>query len=240
MTDEERSALAGEYVLGTLDAAERAEVERALPGDPALAAEIRQWERRLAPLAVSTPEGTSPPPSAWYAIESRLPQSAQRADPAGGAEIIEMRRKVGIWRTATIAVTALAAALALTIFLGPTLNDQIAGEQFLAVVDREGAAPAILVNVDTGIGIVTAQSLAAEAPPERSLELWYIGEGQQPLSLGVMDEVGARIQVATADIANFNPDGAVFAITDEPRGGSPTGDPTGDVVFQGRLVRAIF
>ncbi len=48
MTNEERTALAGEYVLGTLTAAEREAVERALPNGAALQDRVRRWEARLA------------------------------------------------------------------------------------------------------------------------------------------------------------------------------------------------
>lgn len=233
MTDEQR-ALAGEYVLGTLSVAERDEAERLLRSSSSFAAEVQMWRRRLAPLNAGLAP-VAPPPELWSRIEARMGGTVSAA-PSGGV-VVELRRKVGIWRTATIAVTALAAALALTLFLGPQLRGT-APEQYVAVLDSpEG--PSIVVGVNTTTGVVTAYSVAAVAPPDRSLELWYIGDGQAPLALGVLDEVGARLEFATADIRGFSPSGAIFAVTDEPRGGSPTGDPTGPVVLAGGLVRAL-
>ncbi|MFI4996795.1 MAG: hypothetical protein ACHQAQ_13565, partial [Hyphomicrobiales bacterium] len=60
--DDEIEALAGEYVLGTLDAAERASVAARRRREPALDAAIEAWEHRLAPLdeetqAIEPPEG---------------------------------------------------------------------------------------------------------------------------------------------------------------------------------------
>lgn len=233
MTDEQR-ALAGEYVLGTLDAAERAEAERLVHTDAAFAAEVRMWRRRLDPLNAGIAP-VAPPPGLWSRIEAGMDEGPAATAPG---MVVELRRRVGIWRTATIAVTALAAALALTLFLGPQPRGT-AAEQYVAVLDSAEGPTAILVEVDAGTGIVTATSIAAVAPADRSLELWYIGDGQRPRSLGVLDAVGSRIEVAIADIPDFSPAGAIFAITDEPRGGSPTGDPTGPVVLVGGLVRAL-
>src|SRR5262245_10674381 len=43
--------IAAEYVLGVLGAEERREIERRLPREPALAAEVAFWEERLGVLA---------------------------------------------------------------------------------------------------------------------------------------------------------------------------------------------
>ena len=243
MTHEEKSALAGEYVLGTLSAAERANVERALATDPELASEVRFWQRRLSGLNAAA-KPVEPPAGVWAGIERGLggqpqPSVPPRAVPLGG-EIIELKRKVGIWRTATIATAALAAALAAVVLLGPGLGLNPPAARYMAVLDRppgmEGR-PEIFVEVDAATATVTAYSVAATAPSERSLELWYIGAGDAPVSMGVLDAIGARIVMAAADLPAFDPIGATFAITDEPRGGSPTGAPTGEIVFIGELIQ---
>jgi anti-sigma-K factor RskA len=113
-----------------------------------------------------------------------------------------------------------------------------AGERYVAIVNRGGDLPALLVNVDIATGIVAVRSVSAEAPPDRSYELWYIGEGQDPFSLGIVDRIGGELRVSIDDVRNFEPTEAVFAITDEPRGGSPTGAPTGPVVYTGVLLPA--
>jgi anti-sigma-K factor RskA len=242
MTHEEKTALAGEYVLGTLNATERANVERALSTDAELASEVRFWQHRLAGLNAAA-KPVEPPPGIWAGIERGLGNQPQqsvpsRAVPLGG-EIIELKRKVGIWRTATIATTALAAALAAVVVLGPGLGLNPPPERYVAVLDQADGPPAIVVDVDAATRTVTAYSVAAAAAPERSYELWYIGEGAPPVSMGVLDEVGARIVMAAADLPAFNPVGATFAVTDEPRGGSPTGVATGEIVFIGEMIRTI-
>ncbi len=71
MTDEEKDALAAEYVLGTLAADERANAEGQITSDPAFAELVRQWERRLGELNVMV-EAVEPPPQVWDRIKSGL------------------------------------------------------------------------------------------------------------------------------------------------------------------------
>jgi anti-sigma-K factor RskA len=52
----------------------------------------------------------------------------------------------------------------------------------------------------------------------------------------VIDRAGGGLTIRTGNIAGFNPVDAVFAVTLEPRGGSPSGDPTGPIVYSGKLV----
>ena len=71
MTEEERQALAGEYVLGTLNAAEA----RAVRDNPEMTEAVAEWEARLAPLhALAQPE--APPPDLWARIDRRLTDAA--------------------------------------------------------------------------------------------------------------------------------------------------------------------
>ena len=70
-TDDDIDAIAGEYVLGTLDPAERSVVAARRQREPALDAAIRDWEQRLAPLDAETRE-IAPPVGLWTRIERRL------------------------------------------------------------------------------------------------------------------------------------------------------------------------
>ena len=63
--------LASEYVLGTLSAARRSEVEQRLPGDAALRAAVLAWEEKLLPLT-SLAEPLDPSGSLWSRIEGSL------------------------------------------------------------------------------------------------------------------------------------------------------------------------
>ncbi|WP_425274613.1 anti-sigma factor, partial [Pseudomonas cyclaminis] len=60
--------LAGEYVLGTLPAEQRAEVEQRLPHDAQLRAAVDAWEQRLLPLTALA-EPVLPSAQLWRRIE---------------------------------------------------------------------------------------------------------------------------------------------------------------------------
>ena len=241
MTPSERDFQAGEYVLGTLPADERAAVERAFPGDADLRAEVRAWERRLAPLAARLPEDT-PPHRVWTALERLLGPET----PAEGAKAVvsfadravldRLRRSRAVWRGVAAAAGSLAAALALFIAVD-RWQPRGAGGQFIAAVNRGGDLPALLVRVDTREGVVRVRPLAAETPSGRSLELWYIGADQQARSLGILDDPNRPVPLPSVARQAGPVEGATLAVTVEPPGGSPTGVATGPIVYSGRLVR---
>ena len=72
MMDDDRDGLASEYVLGTLDADERAQAEALMLVDPGFADTVRRWERRLGELNVLV-SAVEPPPAVWDRIKAQLP-----------------------------------------------------------------------------------------------------------------------------------------------------------------------
>ena len=64
--------LAGEYVLGVLDAAAWREASLRLRTDDAFAAEVRRWEDRLAPLLLESRDA-APSRDLWPDIRRALP-----------------------------------------------------------------------------------------------------------------------------------------------------------------------
>lgn len=127
--EEDRDGFAAEYVLGTLDAEERAHADALILVDPAFAATVRGWERRLGELhALVAP--VEPPAPLWERIKAGLastgqaelqlpevpPPPPQAGADAPGAEIIHMRQRMQRWRGVS-AITALAAACLVGIVL---------------------------------------------------------------------------------------------------------------------------
>src|SRR5262245_27343881 len=64
-------ALAAEYVLGTLDAGERAQARALLTVDPGFIAKVQFWERRLGELHTMV-EPVEPEPGLWLRIKARM------------------------------------------------------------------------------------------------------------------------------------------------------------------------
>jgi anti-sigma-K factor RskA len=225
---EELQALAGEYVLGTLDPEERAEAKRLLAGDPDFASAVAAWQHRLDPLNAAVAPVT-PPADLFRRIEHRLGEP-------GSAKILKLERHLRHWRAATLAMTALAASL-IGFIVAPPRGQP--AHHFVAAVQQGGQQPVFVVAVDTAKGIIAVRPVAAR-PPEsgRDYELWAVGGGRpQPQSLGLlalkdMNLPAARLESSSS--ASFGD--TVFAVSLEPRGGSPTGQPTGPVLWTGKLV----
>ncbi|MGU3539620.1 anti-sigma factor [Methylobacterium sp. A54F] len=223
--DADRDLRAAEYVLGTLPPAERAAfaIERSI--DPAAEAAARAWESRLAPLDAAAPE-VRPDARVWARIAAALPGAvAANDDDRVGA----LTRKLRFWRGAAAAGGLLAAGLALAVGAG-LLRPQPAG-RYIAVVQSGGAQPALIVSVDTATGTAQVRPVEAAAPAGRSLELWYVAAGAAPRSLGLVGAAPGRVAVPGADASG------VLAVSSEPPGGSPTGQPTGPVLYTGKLIR---
>lgn len=127
--EDDIDGLAAEYVLGSLDPVERAEVEARRQGDPALEAAIGAWQLRLAPLLDQEP-GISPPDHVYLQVLARIAGRPGGRPPAGpgSANVVPLRvvGGSGRWRTIAASVTALAACVALAlgwfsyVHVGPT------------------------------------------------------------------------------------------------------------------------
>jgi anti-sigma-K factor RskA len=239
MTNDPRSILAGEYVLGTLSGAERDAFEVDLADDQQLQVAVQAWERRLAPLAgmnvLERPSST-----VWAEIERKLDSEIPRAatSPASGATIIQLRRSVRVWRGFTAASGALAAGLALFIIAGERLRPAEPGQDYVAVVNRGGDLPALIVKVDTREGVVRVRSLAAQTPADKSLELWYVTAGQAPKSLGLVENSKGPV-VLPASLRQSDVEGGSIAVSVEQKGGSTTGVPSNQIVYQGKLIKDV-
>ena len=218
---EARDALAAEYVLGTLEAREAAEVARALERDADLAAAVARWDARFAPLtALTLPE--APPPDLWSRIEAALDPTPR--PPA-------RRAWFDAWKLGTFGAAAVAAGLAAFLLLRPPPQPQL-----MTVLLTEREQPAWLVQADAE-GLRLAALNTRPAPPDRVLELWALPQGAAaPTSLGLIPHDG-RLTVRPATIRPHP--GMLIEITLEPPGGSPTGRPTGPVQFIGRLAPAL-
>jgi anti-sigma-K factor RskA len=235
---EESEITAAEYVLGTLHADERTLFATVLANDAEARAAVAAWEKRLAPLSAAVDE-VEPPPSVWRRIETALPSPLpfgviQGGAAYGGDETTAVRRSLQRWRAAAVAASALAAGLAIFVVDRELIRHPIIQPAYVAVVNRGGDQPALIVRVDLSNGTVYVRPVAAEAPSGKSLELWYIGPGKAPKSMGVVSG-GNAIKMPLP--AGLSLEKATFAVTVEPKGGSPTGDPTGPVIYSGQLVK---
>jgi anti-sigma-K factor RskA len=225
----ERAALAGEYVLGTLDARTAAAMRAAVETDAELRAEVEAWERRLAPL-VDTVAPAEPPADLLPRIEAAL--DARAAAPSRVVPLARVPRASLVWKVWAGGATALAAGLAAFLVLRPAPEEP----RYVAVLQQDRAAPAWVVEASPSRGIVLAGAVNPRPVQEgRVMQLWGLPPGATaPTSLGIVPPDG-RLEV---DPRVLRPqEGMLVEISLEPPGGSPTGRPTGPVLFIGRLER---
>ena len=124
--------------------------------------------------------------------------------------------------------------------VAPSACNRPPANQMSAVLVADANQPAYLARVDASGGLQLAAAVSAggvrpHAPAGRSLQLWGLPPGATtPRSLGVLPRDAGPFNV-TAGALRAVPD-MLILISQEPEGGSPTGLPTGPVVFYGRLV----
>lgn len=224
---DDRSVAAAEYVLGTLDADARAELERRLPGDPALRAEVYAWQDRLLPLATRGP-AAEPPADLWPAIAARV--APPRADAANDAVWRSRQR----WRATALLAMAASVALAAVLVLRPP-ETQVRYITLLQAPDTQRTGWVVEAISGERIRLVPLEPGAA-LPPDRSLQFWTKPQGaERPTSLGLV-QPGTRLELPAQRSPGLG-EQQLFELTLEPRGGSPTGLPTGPILFVGRSLR---
>lgn len=223
-TPERIERLAAEYVMGSLRGRARQRFERWMMDSVAVRREVWYWETRLAELAEVVPEQTSPE-RVWRSIGQRLWPTAT---PSPGA--------AGRWLLATWSSLATAAVMVLAVVLWQT--PPVVEPRFLAgaIVEQDVDDPLWVVSEAAHEHRLSLRPVAAQpAAQDRDYELWVVPENGTPLSLGVVP-VGEVYQVTLDDEARAAlSQSRTLAISLEPRGGSPTGAPTGPILHVARL-----
>jgi anti-sigma-K factor RskA len=214
----------------------------------------------------AVPLGAMPPAVESPSIEptpSPPPQAeAPQREAASTAQIIELSRRAGRWRGAALAIAALAAAFAGLVvvremrpeLMPDPLQPRVVEKQvevvktvevpsprpaqYVAVLQRDAESPAFLLTFDLEKRTLTVRTVRAERQPGKAYELWLVSDRfNSPRSLGLIgdEQFTQRAQLANYDAVTINR--ATYAVSVEPEGGSPTGAPTGPVVYSGKLLQ---
>jgi anti-sigma-K factor RskA len=177
----------------------------------------------------------------WDRIEERI-ASHGRVDggiapvvAANDNRVDEFRRSARGWRLAFAAATALAASLAAFIVYHELPGGNgLQGAGYVAIVGQKDGRPALIVNVDPASKSAFVIPVSAEAPTGRSLELWFIGGSEKPKPMGLLGAQPVRLMLPPG----AQVEKASLAVSVEPEGGSPTGAPTGPVIYSGQIVKS--
>lgn len=241
MTDE-RDILAAELALLLLDGRDLDEARALADRDPAFSAEVDRWNERFAPLFDEI-EAVEPDEAVWRRIAAAIGQQGN-----GGAEVVTLRRKVVLWRSAAFA-SALAAAFALVLAFVPALirpdrepppKPPVAGPTLptmMAKVVAEDRSTAFVVSYRADSRELMVTPAVASAPQDRAHELWIIPAGGAPVSLGIVDDESPTVLRVSPEMAPHMLPETTMAVTMEQAGGSPTGQPTSAPIATGPLAQ---
>lgn len=221
-----REALAAEYALGTLRGAARRRFERSLKDDPQLRRLVADWQTRLAPLDDAA-EAIAPPRRVWQTIEQRIAHASRRS---------QIWNSIGFWRgTALASSTAAALLVALLLFAPPR-------ETMVVVMSDDRSHPAITVSwrpeqigeKRLRVRVIGHQTMAAGT----AWEMWMVPPGGgNPVSLGLITTHETQTLIVPPQLQDAINSALALAMSVEPQGGSPTGLPSGPVIYQGPRIQ---
>ncbi|WP_207848435.1 MULTISPECIES: anti-sigma factor [unclassified Pseudomonas] len=213
-----RRALAADYAIGLMSTAARRRFEQLLLDDAALRTELARWQESLASLTDAIPQQPVPE-HVWQGITARI-------EP----QVLHLPEKRPFWNWLRVSVAA--CSIVVLVFLGSLYNRDDA--RYRATLLTADAQPALKVEAHADYLQVEPLTLAA-VDANRSLELWAIPADGKPISLGVIPAGGkGKVELSEAQKALIGKPIAL-AVSLEPEGGSPTGQPTGPVLYQGAL-----
>jgi anti-sigma-K factor RskA len=230
--------LAAAYVAGTLRGPARRRFVALMRAHPGLRLAVRAWEARLMPLTASVAP-VPPPARVWQGIEKRITpaaSSAPFASPAA-APVVGWWSRLAVWRAISGFATAAAVTFAVLLAVPPAAQPPI-----VVVLSAAGAPPAgatgdvvqasFVASISgDGRSLVTKPLSTVALQADKALELWAVPPQGAPRSLGLISAQGATV-VQRGGVLR---DTAALAVSLEPPGGSPTGAPTGPILYIGKL-----
>jgi anti-sigma-K factor RskA len=230
-----------EYALGVLDAAERRAFEQSAESDPALAATLQRWQQRLAPLAQDL-RPVAVPARVWTRIERDLGFLPAQQTHTQVAAAKNWWNSLHLWRCVGIGASVATVALVIhTVVLRetpPAANIAVApvASYMVSTLARPDGVAHWTATIDLRQHeMVVVPAVKPTIASGRATELWLIPPGEKPIPLGVFPaDSPARMTLPETVVARLSAR-AVLAVSVEPPGGSPTGQPTGPVVATGPI-----
>ena len=219
--------LCTEYILGTLKGASRRRFEQLTKQRANWAQALFWWESHLHLLADTVPAVT-PPNTIWKNIQRRLFDK-------------NTANNTSWWKSWAFLSTALAASLATLLIIQTPRSITDPMPAAIALLATKTAQPGWLLNetkksaTDVEIKAISLASL--ELKPDNAFELWLLpADKSKPISLGLLPQQGNAIVKVPVNAIALMASG-VLAVSLEPIGGSPTGQPTGAVLYQGKMTK---
>ena len=222
----ERSAIAAEYVIGSLPADERSDFEHALARDFALQQDVYYWQDKLLPMTRMLAP-VEPSPEVWARIERGLARRSS-ATPKQS-----WREALNFWRFGAVAASLLAVVLALKLITPAVTPEAIRYVAVLQSPDKKD--PGWIVEASTGGKLRLTPLGVTTVAPQKVLQFWTKAQSASgPTSLGLVPPDRAT-EIDVARLPTLERE-QLFELTLEPEGGSTIGRPTGPILYVGRTV----
>lgn len=222
--------LAGEYSLGTLSGRARRRFERYMAYYPFLRRAVEAWDARFNAVV----EGLEPveaPPRIWEQICEENPELRRSFQPKG------LWAGLNLWKPLALFASALAVLMIVYLNFGPRVPELAPPSHIAMIQDPKSAQPAWMLSLLPEQKALKVTALKTpETAADKSLELWMLpGKDQAPVSLGLLPSSGSATLALSEEKLKILVGASGLAVSLEPKGGSPTGAPTGPVLFQAAL-----
>jgi len=231
---------AAEFVLGLLGDEARAAAERRLSSDPAFAREVASWQKHFA-VFDDTADEVVPADDLWRKIEAGMAAAVPASSVSPPSMLRRLWNSLGALRIAALSGTAAAFAFATVAAVTVRHAQEVAARKpvYVAIlIDDATRQAGAIVNAFADGRVEMIPLVDMTVPAGRSLQVWTLWNREVgPRSVGLLDRARAtpldleRLPTTAAD--------QLFEITLEPSGGSPTGRPTGPILYKGTTARTL-
>ncbi|MDR7088814.1 MULTISPECIES: anti-sigma factor [Cellvibrio] len=229
LTEERQNALSSEYVLGSLHGPARIRFQRLLMQHNSMRHTLWRWESRLNELGTALPD-VQPAPEVWERIQARLGFTTVPPVTSSNVVSLPQRKPRALQWLAGLSAAAAILMAVLLVNLQP-VEPLLPGQ--IAVVQSEKAQALWLIELREDQLLVTATD-KFKALDNQDYELWMVAaDGRPPISLGLLPKQG-KLSLPRSVLFD-QVQVAALAVSLEPLGGSPTGQPT-TVLYTAELV----
>ena len=235
----EGALTAAEYVLGVLDAAARAAAQARIDREPTFAGEVASWERRFAPL-IDEIVPVPVPFALWPRIQSAVGIASANSNDPRNAEGGSFWQSLNLWRWLSAGGFAAAAASLFALFIAvqqpkPVAPREPVARELVATMTQDDGKALFAATIDANTGKLVIVPIGVNIPADKVAELWLIPPGDVPHSLGLLDAQHAQPITVPATLRAALGAKALVAVSLEPPGGAPHGQPTGPIIAKGEI-----
>lgn len=222
--------LAAEYVLGSLRGRARQRFEKLLLSEPGLHDAVTYWQLRLNPLA-ETLKPVQPPARVWRGIQRRI-QDHNSVQPGWFAKL---RNSLVFWQGFSLA-SVVFILLSTLILPGkiPSIEDS---PRYVAVLTDGQARPSLVASMSDNGRALKIDMLGPDTTgPDRIMQVWCVPKGGgKPMPIGMLSSEQGRFELSLDQLDALH-DAQEIAITFEPVNEAPKEQPSGEIMYRGKII----